>query len=310
MGAVMHLLVPSIHAGIFSVFFTALLIVLIIYLPYRKIASVLKYLCITLLVYFIVPFFAKGDILDILSHTVIPAIQFNKEFFGILVAILGTTISPYLFFWQATMEVEEQRQKKGMIMVDKKLLREVKRDVNSGMLFSNLVMYFIILTTALVLFKNGVHTIDTIEQAARALQPLAGDFAYYLFAFGVIGTGLLAIPVLSGCLSYIISETLGWKAGLDKTFQQARSFYAVIIISLLLGLTINYLGISPIQALLYTAVLYGLTAPVMIAVIIHIANNPAIMKSFVNTRRENFLGWLTFAVMSAAAGFLIFAWAG
>ena len=306
MGAVMNMLVPSVHAVFFSVFFTGLLIVLIIYLPYQKIASILKYLCLTLLVYFIVPFLTKADGWQILKHTFIPTIKFDSDFFGILVAILGTTISPYLFFWQATMEAEELNKKGAHVMVNKKLMTEVKKDVDTGMLFSNLVMYFIILTTATVLFQHGIHKIDTVEQAAKALEPIAGKFAYYLFTIGVIGTGLLTIPVLSGCLSYIYSEAFGWQGSLDKTFREARPFYVVIIISMLLGLALNYLGISPIKALLYTAILYGITAPVMIALILHIANNRSVMKTFVNKRRSNILGWATFIIMTAAALFLLY----
>lgn len=306
MGAVMHMIFPKIGAAYFSVLFTAILISLIIYLPYQKIASVLKYLCITLLVYFIVPFFTKADLGNILKHTFIPTIKFNKEFFGILVAILGTTISPYLFFWQATMEAETVNEKNKTVIVDKQVINEIRTDVNVGMLFSNLVMYFLILTTATVLFNHGIHKIDTVEQAAQALEPIAGKFAYYLFAVGVVGTGLLTIPVLSGSLSYIYSEAFGWKGSLNKSFRQAKSFYMVIIISLVTGLAINYLGISPVHALLYTAILYGLTAPVMIAVIMHIANNKAIMKEHTNKKRSNILGWLTFLIMTVAAFALLY----
>ena len=306
MGAVMNMLIPKVNAVYFSIFFTILMIVLIIYLPYQQIAKVLKYLCLSLLVYLVVPFLTKAPWLDILRHTVIPTIKLDADFFGILVAILGTTISPYLFFWQATMEVEELEQMPGKVIVNKRLLNDVKNDVNAGMFSSNLVMYFIILTTATVLFQNGIHKIDTVEQAAKALEPIAGKFAYYLFTIGVIGTGLLTIPVLSGSLSYIYSEAFGWKGSLNKKFGQAKSFYVVMIISLLLGLALNYLGISPIKALLYTAILYGITAPVMIAVVIHIANNPAIMKKFVNKRRSNIMGWITFALMTTAALFLLY----
>lgn len=230
----------------------------------------------------------------------------GQGIFPVLVAILGTTISPYLFFWQATMEVEELNQKNRKIMINKKLLKEMKTDVDTGMLFSNLVMYFIILTSATVLFQNGITNIETVEDAARALEPIAGEFAYYLFAIGVIGTGLLTIPVLSGSLSYIYSEAFGWNGSLNKTFRQAKSFYVVIIISLLLGLAINYLGINPIKALLYTAILYGVTAPIMIALILHIANNKTIMKTFVNTRRSNLFGWICFIIMTVAALFLLY----
>jgi len=199
MGAVGNLLFPAIDATFFSVFFTMLLLIVIIYLPYLKIAAILKYLCIVLLVYLVVPFLYKQDWILIIKSTLVPSIEFNTEFVGILVGILGTTISPYLFFWQATMEVEEMKHK-NQIVVNKKIISEMQQDVDFGMTFSGLVMYFIILTTGTVLYNAGVHQIDTVEQAALALKPLAGNLAYLLFAIGVIGTGLLAIPVLTGAI--------------------------------------------------------------------------------------------------------------
>lgn len=306
MGAVGNLLFPSIDATFFSVFFTVVLLGLIIYLPYVKIAAVLKYLCIVMLVYFIVPFLYKQDFAAILKATVIPEITFTKDFIAVLVGILGTTISPYLFFWQASVEVEEMKNKKKHLMVNKRIIHDMKQDVDFGMGFSGLVMYFIILTTGTVLYNGGVHQIDTVEQAAMALKPLAGNLAYLLFAVGVIGTGLIAIPVLSGSLSYIFSETFGWEQGLDKKFHEARGFYAIIALSLLVGLMLNYVGISPIKALIYTAVLYGITAPVLIAIILHISNNKAIMGVYVNNRMSNIMGGLAFTIMSLAAGTLIY----
>jgi Mn2+/Fe2+ NRAMP family transporter len=203
------------------------------------------------------------------------------------------------------MEAEELRQKK-QIVVNKQMIREMKRDVDIGMFFSNVVMFFIILTTGTVLFNSGIHQIDTVEQAAMALKPLAGNAAFVLFAVGVIGTGLLAIPVLSGSLSYIFCETFGWKEGLDNTFSEAQPFYIIIAVSLLIGLSLNYLGISPIQALIYSAILYGLTAPVLIAIILHISNNRTIMQAYTNNKRSNILGWLTLAIMTFAAGALVY----
>jgi Mn2+/Fe2+ NRAMP family transporter len=182
----------------------------------------------------------------------------------------------------------------------------MKQDVDFGMLFSNLVMFFIILTTGTVLFKAGIHQIDTVEQAAQALKPLAGNFAYSLFAVGVIGTGLLAIPVLSGSLSYIISETFGWKQGLDKKFHEAKAFYLVIAVSLILGLLMNYIGISPIKALIYSAILYGLTAPILIAIIIHIANNKKVMGEYTNGKLSNILGFATLILMTVAAVVMLY----
>jgi Mn2+/Fe2+ NRAMP family transporter len=174
------------------------------------------------------------------------------------------------------------------------------------MAVSGFVMYFIILTTGTVLFKGGIHQIDTVEQAAMALKPLAGNLAYLLFAIGVIGTGLIAIPVLSGSISYIITETFGWEQGLDKKFHKAKAFYIIIAISLILGLLLNYIGITPIQSLIYTAILYGLTAPVLIAIILHISNNKKIMGENVNGRGANILGFTALIIMTVAAAALIY----
>lgn len=306
MGAVGNLLFPTIDATFFSVFFTLLLLGLIIYLPYQKIASVLKYICIVMLVYFVVPFLYKQDLTAIFKATFIPTIHFDKDFIAIIVGILGTTISPYLFFWQASVEVEEMKHKKKHLVVNKKIIHEVQNDVDFGMTISGFVMYFIILTTGTVLYNSGVHQIDTVEQAAIALKPLAGNLAYLLFAIGVIGTGLIAIPVLSGSLSYIYTETFGWEQGLDKKFHEAKGFYLIIAISLLLGLGMNYIGISPIKALIYTAVLYGLTAPVLIAIILHISNNKKIMGEFTNGKITNIFGGLAFIIMTVASLALIY----
>ncbi len=301
MGAVGNLLFPQIEATYFSVLFTIILLGLIIYLPYQKIASTLKYLCIVMLVYFVVPFLYKQDFGQILSSTFIPKFEFSKAYLAIIVGILGTTISPYLFFWQASVEVEEMQHKKKYLMVNKRLIHAMEQDVDFGMGFSGFVMYFIILTTGTVLYGAGIHQIDTVEQAAMALKPLAGDLAYFLFATGVIGTGLIAIPVLSGSLSYIYAETFGWEQGLDKKFHEAKGFYVIIMISLLLGLSMNYIGISPIQALIYTAILYGVTAPVLIGIILHISNNKSIMGEYTNTRYLNVMGTIAMLLMASAA---------
>jgi NRAMP (natural resistance-associated macrophage protein)-like metal ion transporter len=306
MGAVGNLLFPKIDAMYFSVFFTLILLGLIIYLPYQKIAATLKYLCIVLLVYLVVPFLYKQDWLDIAKNTFVPSIQFNKDYLAVLVGILGTTISPYLFFWQASMEVEEMCHRKRHLIVNKRIIHDMKQDVDFGMSFSGIVMFFIILTTGTVLFKSGIHEINTVEDAAKALKPLAGNFAYLLFAVGVIGTGLLAIPVLSGSLSYIITETFGWEQGLDKKFHEAKAFYLVMAISLMLGLSLNYIGISPVKALIYTAILYGLTAPVLIAIILHISNNKKVMGNFTNSRFSNILGFSALILMTVAALALLY----
>ncbi|GDX63384.1 iron transporter [Chlorobiota bacterium] len=305
MGAVGHMMFPQIDPMYFSVFFTMLLMIFMIFLPYQKITNILKYACLSLLVYCIVPFFYDGiAIKDILKASFIPTIEYSKEYLMILVGILGTTISPYLFFWQASVEVEE-KEHQHIIIVDKSHIKSMESDVNSGMLFSGIIMYCIILTTGMVLFPNGITKITTVEEAAMALHPLLGRSASLLFSLGVIGTGLIAIPVLSGCLSYMFSEIVNIPRGLDRTFQQAKGFYAIMALSLILGLSLSLFGISPVDALIATAILYGLTAPVLIAVIIHIANNKEIMGEFVNTRWMNIGGISTLMIMSLAAISLI-----
>ena len=305
MGAVGNLLFPSIEQSYFSVLFTFLLLGLIIYLPYAKIAAILKYLCIVMLVYFIVPFLYKQDLKEIFMATFVPSIQFNKEYVAILVGILGTTISPYLFFWQASVEVEEMSVHK-KLMVNKRIIQEMEQDVDFGMGFSGFVMYFIILTTGTVLYKSGIHQIDTVEQAASALKPLAGDMAYWLFAIGILGTGLIAIPVLSGSLSYIFTETFGWEQGLNKKFHEAKGFYSIFALSLIVGLSLSYIGISPINGLIYTAILYGMTAPVLIAIILHISNNKKIMGENTNSHLSNVLGFAALFIMTLAAVALLY----
>ena len=327
MGAVANLLFPGISSIFFSIIFTIILMVVIVYLPYHKIVAVLKYLCLSIFLYIAVPFFTHPNLKQVLAATFIPTIKFDKEFFEILVAILGTTISPYLFFWQVTMEAEDVKSSRQLILARKRiiktsedvvqankkennfiflLIRKMRLDVNLGMLLSNLVMFFIILATGTALFQNGITQIDTVEQAAKALEPVAGKASYLIFTIGVIGTGFLAIPVLCGSLSYIVSETFGWTGDLDKKFYQAKPFYLVIITSLLLGLSINYLGISTIKALLYTAILYGLTSPILIAIVLHISNNKKIMKENTNGKVSNFLGFLTLAIMTIAAIALVY----
>ena len=306
MGAVANMIFPAIPVPVFCVVFTAILMFVIIKYPYQKIAMILKWLCLSLLLYMIVPFMVKQNWGLIAKNTFIPTIKFNKDFISILVAILGTTISPYLFFWQATMEAEDMAHSKRKVIVNKRVLGNMKTDVNTGMLLSNLVMFFIILTAGSVLFPAGIKQIDTVDQAAKALEPLTGKLTYLIFALGVIGTGLLAIPVLAGSQSYMLAETFGWEAGLDKKFTQARPFYVAIIISLLVGLSLDFLGVSPIKALLYTAISYGLTAPVLIAIILHIGNNRKVMGANTNSKLSNILGFIILIFMTVAAIGLIY----
>ena len=305
MGAVAHLLVPRVPSFLFSVLFTGLLLMALVRWPYRRIAAVLKWLCAALLVYVVVPFLVRQNWADVLRHAVVPELKFTPAFVGILVALLGTTISPYLFFWQADMEAEEMHHHR-MVVVDKILMHRMQTDMNVGMLSSNAIMFFIMLITATVLFPAGLHDITTVEQAALALRPLAGEQAYLLFAVGIIGTGLLAIPVLAGALSYAVAEALHWRSGLDRKLRQAPGFYITIFVALVAGVLLDVLSISPMQALLYAAMLYGLTAPVMIAIVLHLANNKAVMGEFTNGLVSNVLGGATLVLMSAAGLLLLY----
>lgn len=306
MGAVTNMLFPQIKAHWASIFFTVLLLFSIVFLPYKQLAATLKYLCLSLLLYLVVPFMVKLDFRAVLYHTFIPTFRFEKEYLIILVGILGTTISPYLFFWQTSMEVEEVGKLSNTIVVDKKLITDMRQDVDFGMFLTCLVFFFIILTTGTVLFGAGMHDINTVQDAAMALRPLAGDGAYWLFALGVIGTGLLAIPVLAGAVSYILAEAFAWKEGMNKKYYEAKGFYAIMALSLGLGLLLDYVGISPIDALLLAAVLYGVTAPVLIAMVMHISNNSTIMGTFVNKRWSNIFGAAACIIMTAAAGVLVY----
>lgn len=301
MGAVATMLCPVIPSIAFSLFFVILLIVSLIYFPYKRIANVLKWLCLTLMLYIIVPFLVKQDVGAILKATFIPHIKWDKEYISILVAILGTTISPYLFFWQTSMETEDRAAKQKAVMVDKTDITDMRFDVNVGMFFSNFVMYFIILATGSVLFRGGITNINTVQDAASALKPLAGNSAYLLFAIGVIGTGLLAIPVLAGSVSYMLAETFGWKEGLNTKWRESKGFYLILAISIIIGFGINLFGIDPIKALIFTAIAYGVTAPILIAIIMHICNNKKIMGEFTNKPLSNILGWITLLVMTVAA---------
>ncbi|MBL7962205.1 MAG: divalent metal cation transporter [Flavobacteriales bacterium] len=300
MGAVGNLLVPGVPDYMFSAVFTVLLLYATILWSYRRIARVLKWLCLALFAYLFIPFLTGTDWSTALKRTFIPVLRDEPAYWMMLVAVLGTTISPYLFFWQANMEVEE-RQRRGVLVVDRRMLGAMRIDVRTGMFMSNVVAWAIMLACGTVLFNAGLHDIATVKDAAEALRPLAGDMAHLLFALGVLGTGFLALPVLAGALSYMMAEAYDWPEGLDKRFNEAPAFYATLIVALLMGLFIDLAPISPVQALIWTAVLYGFTAPVLIGIILFICNDRRVMGEHVNSRRQNALGVVTLLLMSAAA---------
>ncbi len=287
------------------------IIVLQVWGSYRFIANTFKWLALALLAYIGAALFARPDGAEVLKNTFVPTIKLDKDFIALLVAILGTTISPYLWFWQSNQEVEEEismgrttiAARKGVTTAEKKYSAV---DTAIGMFSSNLVMYFIILTTAATLFASGNTDINSAADAAEALRPLAGSGATILLAVGLIGAGLLAIPVLSGSAAYAVSESFGWRYGLDRKPGRAKQFYGVIAASTLIGMLINFVGINPISALFWTAVVNGVIAPPLLVVIMLIANNPKIMGDDRNGPITNALGWLTAAVMGVAAVALLF----
>ena len=291
---------------------TGFIIALEVFVTYETYSKILKYLGLTLLAYVLTAFIAKPDWGIIQRSTVLPKIQFSGDYLLNVVAILGTTISPYLFFWQASQEVEEEIEDDkiadmgvGKPKVTRQNVTNMDLDTIVGMFFSQAIMFFIIITTAATLHANGITKIDTASQAAEALRPVAGDLAYLLFAAGIIGIGLLAVPILAGSSAYAVAETTGLKAGLGKTARVAPGFYAVIAASTLIGMLISWLGIDPIRALYYAAALNGLVAPPLMALIILIAANNAIMGRFVTRRIGNIVGWAIVLVMAVAGVSLI-----
>ena len=292
---------------------SVLIVVVQVWGSYRFIANTFKWLAFTLVAYIGAAFYAHPNAREVLRATFLPEFKMNSEFLSLMVALFGTTISPYLFFWQANQEVEEEISAGKKTLAQRKgtttgQLRYAAWDVNIGMLFSNMIMYFVILATAATLFTAGKTKVESAADAARALQPLAGRFASTLFGIGLIGAGVLAVPVLTGASAYAVAETFGWRHGLDKKAARASRFYLFIALSTAVGMLINFTKINPITALVWSAVLNGLLAPPLLVLIIMISNNRSIMGNRVNGRVVNVLGWAAVALMSAAAIALIFTW--
>jgi len=308
----MQLLTPGINFSVLVIGFALFSLGLQIFTPYTRYAKYLKWLALVLLAYVLSALMARLDWSNILSRAVVPSITFTKEQLLLICAILGTTISPYLFFWQTSQEIEEQvmvgktsiASRKGASKADVKSMRT---DVWTGMFLSNIVMFFIIAASGAVLYSNGITNIESAAQAAEALRPFAGNATYWLFAIGIIGTGLLAIPVLAGSSSYAIAESLGWRHGLNRKLKQAYAFYGVIIISMLVGLGLNFIGLDPIKALIYSAVANGIVAPIVLFLIVIISSNKRIMGEWVNKRSTTFLGWVVTLIMAGAGGAAIIA---
>ena len=288
------------------VLITSLSVALEVLVSYKRYAQILRFLTLSLLAYVLVPFVAGLDWKTALTQTLLPTIQLNKDYALNLVAILGTSISPYLFFWQASQEVEEKieqgktrlRERRGVTQTQLKWMRA---DIASGIGFSQIVQWFIIATTASTLGAKGIHNVNSATQAADALRPLAGDLAYALFAVGIIGTGLLAIPILAGSAAYAVAETLKMREGLYQHLRQAPGFYGVITLAILVGFGINLIGLDPIKGLYYTAVINGIIAPPLLFIIMLVANNRTILHKRVNGPWSNLIGWSATGAMTIAA---------
>jgi NRAMP (natural resistance-associated macrophage protein)-like metal ion transporter len=308
-----QLLSPAADFAMLVIGFAALCVLLQIFLPYAKYAHFLKWLALVLLAYIASAIMAHLPWGRVLHSSVTPSIHWSKDQLLLICAILGTTISPYLFFWQTSQEVEDEiLDGKTTLAARKKefnahKLKAMRLDVWSGMLLSELVMFFIIAACGALLFTHGITTITSAAQAAEALRPFAGDATYWLFAIGIIGTGLLAIPVLAGASSYAVSESFKWKEGLYRKFGQAHAFYVTIILSVFVGLAINFLGIDPIKALIYSAVANGIVAPVVLVLIMVISSNKKIMGDWTNSRGITWFGWGITGVMVLSGAAAIWA---
>lgn len=298
-----QLIFPKIGFTFFVFGFAILSLCLQIFIPYKKYSKYLKYLALVLFAYIFSAFSVAINWGDVFKNLFVPTFSFSKNEIILICAAFGTTISPYLFFWQTSQEVEEQvlkgekTEETRRISNTDKDIHKMRIDVWSGMFFSNLIMFFIITTSAAVLFTNGITNIETAADAALALKPFAGQFAFILFAIGIIGVGLLAIPVLAGSASYAISETFNWKEGLYRKLKQASSFYGVIIIAMILGIILNFIGLDPIKTLIYSAVLNGIISPIILFFIVRISASGEIMGNFKNKKLTNIIGWFTVGLL-------------
>jgi NRAMP (natural resistance-associated macrophage protein)-like metal ion transporter len=321
MSASVRLIFPQLPFVLVSLAFVALILLSEILVPYNNYVKILKYLCLSLFAYIATAIIVGGNLQQVLAYTILPHIEFTANFAMLFVAVIGTTISPYLFFWQASEEAEEDVAKKkikeigkGRPKVSKKEVKIMRADVMLGMAFSVSIMYAIMVSTAGTLHSNGITDIATADQAAKALEPLvksfpnAGEIAETIFALGIIGTGLLAVPVLAGSCGYALSDAFGWRGGLSKKFGQAKQFYLIIAASTVIGLWINFTNIDPIKALIYTAVINGIVAVPMLFVIMRIANDKKILGDMTNKSLSNVLGWIAFVIMSMSVLILFVTW--
>lgn len=302
--------VPSL---IFTPLFAGVIVLLLVFSSYRTLVQVFKWLTLALFAYVITAFLARPDWTGVARATFWPRFSFTSDYLMTFVGILGTTISPYLFFWQAAEEVEEEKKTGNMTIGRRKgatreELRAVFKDTVIGMSFSNLIMYFIILTTGATLFVAGQRDIQTARQAAEALRPLAGNAAYLLFSVGLIGTGFLGVPVLAGSAAYAVAEAGAWRGGMNERPRMAKKFYGVVAVAMFAGMAMDYVGLDAIKMLFWSAVLNGVLAPPLIVIILLVCNNPRVMGEHVNGKLMNALGITAALVMSGAALAMLIVW--
>jgi len=321
MSASVNLIFPGFPILLVTLLFTATIILSEILIPYQKYIRILKYLTLSLLAYFVTAIIIGENWQEIFTASIIPHVELTPAFSMMFVALFGTTISPYLFFWQTSEEAEEDVAKnkikelgEGKPHITKREIKMMRMDVMMGMGFAQITMWFIIMTAAGTLHTNGIIDIITADQAAKALEPLvqtfpnSGQIAKTIFALGVIGTGMLAIPILSGSSAYALSEGFGWKQGLSKKFKEAKSFYLIIASSTVVGLWINFMGLDPIRALFYTAIINGIIAVPLLIAVIKVANDKKILHTHTNRKLSNVLGWVTVAIMGFSIIIMIFTW--
>lgn len=302
MGEALQLVVGG-AAHVHAVAFGVITVLLQVFVPYHKLAPLLKWLTLTLFTYVAAVFTVQVPWGDVLYDLVVPKLQWTSAYWMMIVAVLGTTISPYLFFWQASQEVEELRLKGGRRGTDGKVrsdLRDVKRDTIVGMLFSNGIAFFVMVLGAVVLHAGGVTDVQSAGQAAQALRPLAGEFAFALFAGGIIATGLLAVPVLASSAAYAVAEAFGWPEGLERRWFEAKGFYAIIALATLAGTGLNFTSVNPMKALYWSAVINGVVAVPIMAGLMMLTTRRDVMGPFTAGRKTRWFGWGGTAIMAAA----------
>jgi len=300
-------LVTQVPSALWIPLYAGIIVAALIWTSYRTIERTFKWLTLVLAAYVIIAFLTATDWPAALEATLFPHIAWSRSYFAVLVAILGTTISPYLFFWQAAQEVEEERamgrsnrrQRQGASDAE---LRDSRTDVITGMFASNAIMYFIILATASTLHASGHTNIATARDAAEALRPLAGNAAYWLFALGIVGTGTLAVPVLAGSCAYAVAEAAAWRQrSLAERPRRARKFYSVIAVAVALGWGLSYAGFNAVRLLFITAIVNGLLAPPLVLIVVLLTSDRRVMGGAINSKLLGGLGWATFAIMTAAS---------